>query len=164
MSVNVFQPHLVVLPEDDANRQIINGFLLDPSLNQRAIQPLPIAGGWGKVRDDLSASQADQLRKYPKRHLVLLIDFDGQVAERTQSFQEAIPDDVRDRVYVLGTQDEPEPLRKDCGVSLEKIGEQLAHACAHGEAGLWDHPMLQHNRAEVARLIQNVRPFLFRPC
>lgn len=101
MSVNVFQPHLVVLPEDDANRQIINGFLLDPSLNQRAIQPLPIAGGWGKVRDDLSASQADQLRKYPKRHLVLLIDFDGQVAERTQSFQEAIPDDVRDRVYVL---------------------------------------------------------------
>lgn len=162
MSVNVFQPHLMVLPEDDANRQIVNGFLLDPSLNQRAIQPLPIAGGWGKVREDLSASQAAQLRKYPKRHLVLLIDFDGQVAERTESFQEAIPEDVRDRVYVLGTRDEPEPLRKDCGVSLEKIGEQLAHACAHGEAGLWDHSMLQHNRAEVARLIQNVKPFLFR--
>ena len=52
MSVNVFQPHLMVLPEDDANRQIVNGFLLDPSLNQRAIQPLPIDGGWSKVRDD----------------------------------------------------------------------------------------------------------------
>ena len=162
MSVNVFQPHLMVLPEDDANRQIVNGFLLDPSLNQRVIQPLPIAGGWVKVREDLLSSQAAQLRKYPDRHLVLLIDFDGQVAERTQNFLEAIPNDVRDRVYVLGTQDEPEPLRTACGVSLEKIGEQLAHACAHGEAGLWDHPMLLHNRVEVARLTQNVRPFLFR--
>ena len=162
MSVNDYKPHLMVLPEDDANRQIVNGFLLDPSLNQRVIQPLPIAGGWVKVREDLLAFQTAQLRKYPDRHLVLLIDFDDQVAERTQSFQEVIPGDVCERVYVIGTQDEPEALRKDFGVSLEKIGEQLAHACAHGKAGLWDHPMLQHNRAEVARLSQNVRPFLFR--
>ncbi|MDX9944468.1 MAG: hypothetical protein RBS35_06705 [Azonexus sp.] len=161
-SVNNYLPHVMVLPEDDANRQIVNGFLKDPSLNLGAIRPLPIAGGWGKVREDLSASQAAQLRNHRQRHLVLLIDFDGQVDERTQSFQAAIPEDVRDRVYVLGTQDEPEPLRKNCGVSLEKIGEQLAYACAHGEAGLWDHSMLKHNRAEVARLIQNVKPFLFR--
>jgi hypothetical protein len=43
VSVNVFKPHVLVLPEDDANRQIVNGFLLDPSLNLRAIQALPIA-------------------------------------------------------------------------------------------------------------------------
>ena len=33
MSVNVYKPHVLVLPEDDADRQIANGFLLDPSLN-----------------------------------------------------------------------------------------------------------------------------------
>lgn len=161
MSVNVFQPHVIVLPEDAANSELANGFMLDSSLNLRAIQPLPVAGGWTKVRDDLSEVQVAKLRKYPKRHLVLLIDFDGHFTERMRNFQEVIPDDVRDRVYLLGTQDEPEPLRKVCGISLEKIGEQLANACANAEQGLWAHEMLQHNQAELDRLIQNVKPFLF---
>ncbi|MDD2610960.1 MULTISPECIES: hypothetical protein [Giesbergeria] len=162
MSVNAYQLHVLVLPEDDANRQIVNGFLLDPSLNERAIQVLPIAGGWAKVRDDFVTVHVPQLRKYPKRHLVLLIDFDGQVDDRMQIFQKACPADVRERVYLLGTQDEPEPLRKACGVSLEKIGEQLGQACAAGAVGLWGHTMLVHNQAELQRLIENVKPFLFR--
>lgn len=29
MSVNRYQPHVLVLPEDDANRQLANGFVLD---------------------------------------------------------------------------------------------------------------------------------------
>ena len=162
MKVNKERPHVLVLPEDDANRQIVNGFLLDPSLNERAIQVLPIAGGWVKVRENMCTTQATQLRNFPNRHLVLLIDFDGHVIERTQMFEEAIPADVRDRVYLLGTQVEPERLRKACRVSWEKIGEQLANACANGEQGLWGHAMLVHNQAEVGRLIANVKPFLFK--
>ncbi len=162
MSVNVYQHHVMVLPEDDANRQIVNGFLLDPSLNERAIQVLPIVGGWAKVRDDFVAVQVAYLRKYPKRHLVLLMDFDGHFTERMLHFQRVIPGDVCGRVYLLGTQDEPEPLRKACGVSLEKIGVQLANACASSEQGLWGHAMLAHNKAEIGRLIENVKPFLFR--
>jgi len=49
MSVNVYRRHVMVLPEDDANGDIVNGFLLDPSLNERAIQVLPPAGGWANV-------------------------------------------------------------------------------------------------------------------
>jgi len=161
MSVNLYKPHVLVLPEDDANRQLVNGFLQDPALNSRAIQVLPIAGGWAKVRDVFENAQLALLRKYPERHLVLLIDFDQQVADREQIFQAVIPADVRQRVYLLGTQDEPEPLRKACGVSLEKIGEQLGNACANGESGLWSHPMLAHNVAELERLAKNVKPFLF---
>lgn len=161
MSVNLYKSHVLVLPEDDANRQLANGFLQDPALNLRAIQVLPIAGGWAKVRDDFEQAQLSQLRKYPERHLVLLIDFDEQVADRAQIFRDAFPADVRGRVYLLGTRDEPEPLRKACGVSLEKVGEQLASACAHGEPGLWEHAMLKHNQSELERLIQNVKPFLF---
>ena len=40
MSVNVYNPHVLVLPEDDANRQIANGFLLEPSIKHRNIQVL----------------------------------------------------------------------------------------------------------------------------
>jgi hypothetical protein len=43
---NKFKPHVLVLPEDDANRQIANGFLSNSKLVVRAIQVLPIVGGW----------------------------------------------------------------------------------------------------------------------
>lgn len=49
MSINAYKPHLLVLPEDDANRQIADGFVLDSNCNYRAIQVLRVAGGWLKV-------------------------------------------------------------------------------------------------------------------
>ncbi len=51
MSPNKYAPHVLVLPEDDANNDIANGFLRHDALDLRAIQVLPCAGGWGKVRD-----------------------------------------------------------------------------------------------------------------
>lgn len=38
MSTNKFQPHVLIFPEDDANRQIANGFLLlvPPDRQRRA--------------------------------------------------------------------------------------------------------------------------------
>jgi len=48
MRVNKFVEHILVLPEDDANRQIVNGFILNLSVNATAIQVLPIANGWKK--------------------------------------------------------------------------------------------------------------------
>ena len=49
MSVNKYQPHVLVLPEDDANRQLANGFLLDQYLSTRKIQVLEEVGGWIQV-------------------------------------------------------------------------------------------------------------------
>ena len=34
---NKYLPHVYVLPEDDANRQIVNGFFLNPYLKTNAI-------------------------------------------------------------------------------------------------------------------------------
>ncbi|HRI43685.1 MAG TPA: hypothetical protein PLL78_07365 [Fimbriimonadaceae bacterium] len=45
MSVNKHRPHLFVVPEDDACRQLANGFLLEPEVNQRQIQIEDVAGG-----------------------------------------------------------------------------------------------------------------------
>jgi hypothetical protein len=48
--INRYQPHILVLPEDDANSQLANGFLLE--LDQSAltkIQVLPEASGWRVV-------------------------------------------------------------------------------------------------------------------
>lgn len=161
MSVNVYKPHVIVLPEDDANRQIANGFLLSPSIKLRNIQVLPPAGGWRKVLDSFVEDHVANLQKFTCRHLVLLVDFDRRVEERQMQFHERFPADVQDRVFLLGTQSEPEPLRKQCGDSLENIGRALAAECFQDETNLWAHSLLAHNAAERGRLNTKVKSILF---
>lgn len=162
MSVNRYQPHLLILPEDDANRQLANGFVKNPSINLRAVQVLPPSGGWPKVHSDFIEHYIAQLRRHSHGHLVLLIDFDNQVENRTKHFTDEFPEDVASRVYLIGTLDEPEPLRVSLGMSLERIGEQLSSSCLDDDDQHWRHELLQHNLMEVQRLITNVKPFLYR--
>lgn len=161
MSVNNHRPHVLVLPEDEANEELVNGFLLDPSIKLRSIQVLPSAGGWSKVLDSFVASHIAGLRQFKDRHLVLLVDFDDHVEERTEKFVEAFPEDVKDRVFLLGTKTEPEPLRKQMGQSLEQIGKTLAAERLHDEDTTWQHDLLAHNATERARLNAKVKGILF---
>lgn len=101
------------------------------------------------------------LRKYPHRHLVLLIDFDGQGDARRDYFLEHFPKDVRDRVFLLDTRSEPEPLRKRCGDSLEAIGKHLTTECYRDETGFWVHELLAHNAPQRQRLNAKVKSILF---
>lgn len=162
MSVNNHRPHVLVLPEDEANEELVNGFLLDPSIKLRSIQVLPCAGGWSKVLDSFVANHIAGLRQFKDRHLVLLVDFDDHVKERTALFIAAIPLDVADRVFLLGPKTEPEPLRKQLGVSREHIGKTLAAECLHDEDTTWQHNLLVHNATERARLNDKVKGILFR--
>ena len=82
MSSNKYEPHLLVLPEDDANRQLADGFMLDPNCNYRAIQVLNVAGGWGKVIDIFKNDYLPRMRVYPKRRIILLMDFDDKPEDR----------------------------------------------------------------------------------
>jgi len=161
VSVNVYKPHVIVLPEDDANREIANGFLLDPSIKIRNIHPINPAGGWVKVLNQFLVDHVPELRKWPERHMVLLIDFDGQVDSRTEQFETQIPVDVRDRVFLLGTKSEPESLRKQYGDSLENIGKALAAECYQDKTSLWNHCLLSHNAKERTRLNAKVKAILF---
>lgn len=163
MSVNREIPHLLILPEDDANRQLVNGFLKNPSLNLRAVAALPHSGGWSKVCSDFVTTYVPILRKYPLGHIVLLVDFDNQVENRLRYFRERFPEDLAERVYLLGTLDEPEPLRVSRGISLEKIGAEISDACLDDNWEHWNHEFLRHNEGEVLRLIENVKSFIFRP-
>ena len=69
--MNRYKPHVLVVPEDDANRQLANGFLQNPALNLRAIQVLPPAGGWVKVLNNLLNDYRAMLGEFPECHLVL---------------------------------------------------------------------------------------------
>jgi hypothetical protein len=161
VSVNKYKPHVWVLPEDDANRQLANGFLLHADLDPTAIDIRPVAGGWRKAVDAVAAQHIAELRNYPCRQLVLLVDLDKQGEARVQQIREAFPPDLQERIYLLSSYDEPEALKVEQGRSFERLGEDLAEACARDELGLWGTVHLQHNKPELNRLVVGVKQILF---
>lgn len=92
--------------------------------------------------------------------MVLLIDFDGQ-QDRLTDAKAAIPDDLTDRVFVLGTLREPEDLKKANLGSYETVGSNLAKDCREETYTTWEHDLLQHNAGELNRLREHVRAILF---
>ena len=55
---NRYRPHIVVLIEDDADRDLFNGFMLEVDWRKnRQIHPEPVSGGWPNVRADFICKQ-----------------------------------------------------------------------------------------------------------
>jgi hypothetical protein len=156
---NKYLPHIHVLAEDDANRQIVNGFLLELNDN-RAVKVLELPGGWKKTVEEFTKTYASEMRQLPERRMVLLIDFDDD-ENRLSYVKSQIPDDLQARVFVLGVLSEPENLRTDSKKTFEEIGEALAKDCSDNTNELWGHNLLKHNQRELDRMASSVKPFLF---
>jgi hypothetical protein len=131
MSVNRYQPHVLVLPEDDANRQLANGFIQDQDVSTRRIQVLEPAGGWMRVLECFTSDHVRAMETCQLRSMVLLIDFDGK-KDRMNLAKEVIPSHLTERVFVLGVLTEPEDLRKASLGSYETIGRAMAKDLPRG--------------------------------
>jgi hypothetical protein len=162
MSVNRHQPHILVLPEDDANRQLATGFTRDRSVAERQIQVLAPAGGWKRVLECFQSDHVGMMNECPFRFMILLIDFDGK-DDRLGQAQRVIPKSLTERVFVLGAWTEPEDLKKATLGSYETIRMDLAKDCREDANTTWGHELLKHNAGEITRLRERVRPFLFQP-
>lgn len=159
--MNRYKDHIYVIPEDGANEQIANGFVNHHSVKHGQIQVMPAAGGWSNVLTTFQEEYITALRNYPLAHVVMVIDFDEDVQRRRARFQQEIPDNLKSRVFVIGSRDEPETLKRLLNIGFEKLGESLANDCDLGIAEHWNHEQLQHNDPERQRLFQTVRPFVF---
>jgi hypothetical protein len=153
MSVNKYAPHVLVLPEDDANRKLANGFQQHLSLWHK-IQVLPVAGGWAKVLDSFEKDHVRKMNAFPGRFMVLLIDFDGQ-EDRLDRAKAVIPGNLEDRVFVLGVWTEPQKLPAVLG-SFESIGRAAAEDCRDDTSIIWGLDLLRHNASEIERTV--IRP------
>lgn len=161
MSVNRFLPHVLVLPEDDANRFLANGFQLEiTGLPQRQMQVLPAAGGWGAVRDTFASDHVADMTGNHHRFMVLLVDFDDD-STRLETMQKSIPAQLAARVFVIGARGNPEELKAALKEPLEDIGMRLARECRDDSDETWSHEQLGHNKAELDRLRADVRSLLF---
>lgn len=160
MSVNRNRPHILVLPEDDANRQIANGFLLYPPLFNRRIQVLEEAGGWTQVLDRFNSDHSTPMDRWSDRLMVLLIDFDGR-AGRLEEARSRLPPRFNERVFILGALSKPEALRQAGLGSYEEIGFAMARDCHEGTSTMWGHKLLCHNATELGRLTKRASQILF---
>jgi hypothetical protein len=161
MSVNNYLPHLLVIPEDDANRDIVTGFLNHLSVNSHKIKVENVAGGWKKATDKFVEEYAEPMRrKFDQRHVLILIDLDGR-EHRLEEEQNRIPEDLRNRVFVMGSQVTPERLSASLGrMSKERIGEALADECVGRGGTVWQSEMLAHNQPELQRMRATICPHL----
>jgi hypothetical protein len=159
--MNRYAFHVYVIPEDDRDRQIADGFVLHDQVNDTRIRVMPPAGGWAKVLETFRVEYVAELRQYPSAHVIMLIDFDDRIDTRKADFEHEIPAEFKTRVFVVGPKDNPETLKKALKINFEEIGKFLAHDCYTGTAKYWDHEQLEHNDAERQRLVQTVKPFLF---
>jgi hypothetical protein len=160
MSVNKYKPHVFVIPEDDADRQIADGFELHPRVT-RQLQVVEPAGGWARVVDTFKTEYVPLLQHNARTHVVMIVDFDGDPAGRRSQVEAEIPEELRARVFVIGPRDTPESLRQSIGKGYEDIGRALADDCDGDGRKTWDHELLRHNEVDRLRLFQTVKPFLF---
>ena len=161
MSVNKFRPHVYIIPEDHANEQIANGFVLHDQVMERHIQVLPCASGWPSVLEKFETEYISHLRNYNDGYVILLIDFDDNYQSQRERFDKAVPDDLKNRVFVIGAKETPELLKHELSGSLEDIGLSLADDCYKGTAYAWGHDHLKHNEPDRLRLIESVKSILF---
>ncbi len=132
-----------------------------------AIQIERPSGGWGKVVDNFTRNHVSEMRKYQKRMIVLLIDFDDNKPDRLSYenrlnyIKSQIPNDLQDRVFILGSRTSPEKLRSDIKLSFEEIGEALAEDCPKDKSEIWEHHLLKHNEDKLKLIRKAVKSFLF---
>jgi hypothetical protein len=160
VTVNKYLPHVFVLPEDDANLRLANEFHLQLD-RLRQMQLLEVAGGSNEVLNLFEQVHVREMERCPHRFMILLIDFDGN-EDRLQVAKARIPQDLLDRVFILGVWSEPEALRARLG-PYETIGWGMAKDCREGTDRTWGDDLLQHNAGELDRLRERVVPILFPP-
>ncbi len=118
------------------------------------------AGGWTQVLNHFATDHIFSMEKYPKRAMILLIDFDGQES-RLSEVKRMVPEQLTDRVFVLGAWTQPEKLKSAGLGSYEQIGLALGQDCHAETKTTWEHDLLRCNAIELDRLRKHVRPILF---
>ena len=144
--------HILVLPEDDATKQLGNGLARAFPAVENRVQVLREARGWEHAMDMIPSLD---LKKYVQRRVLLIIDFDkdGNRLNFIKSKPFVVP--FSDRIYVIGCFDEAERLKNLVGENnLERVGERLGTDCNY-----WSSPLLANCKSDACRLkneIQNI--------
>lgn len=151
----------MIVPEDQKNNDLINGFINGSRFDVRQIQVMPIAGGWSKAADSVETLN---LAERANRHVLLVIDFDDNLEKRRKEIDKRLTkfldEAQRKRVYLLDTRNIPEDFRSALHMSAEQVGAKLSLECEDPQSHFWQGALFEHNFDERTRLIAEVLPLL----
>jgi hypothetical protein len=151
MSINKEKPHFHIIVEDDANRQILNGFANCLNVKRDNFK-ITTERGWLSVVEKVKNDYIPKLRKYSHGRVLMIIDFDNEVERRRSLISKELGIEFENRIFTLGVKTEPEDFRKKIRQSFEVIGKNLAENCPGEPSTLWNDELLVHNRSELARM------------
>jgi hypothetical protein len=141
---------------------MVNGFSTLLEINERQFYVYDLARGWERGKETLLKLSKGYMREYPSSYALLIVDFDGN-AHRGSEIKNQIPEEVRDRVFVVGVLNEPENLKNSTGMKFEQLGLQIAEGCKDSNIDFWERQeLLAHNVDEIRRLSKAVRNLFFR--
>jgi 5S rRNA maturation endonuclease (ribonuclease M5) len=155
--MNKYKKHLLILSEDDAYKDIANGFFIKYPLVNKKIEES--AGGWENLIHLFKNEYEEGIRKNQNRHVLLLLDLDNHSERLELIYNEYLSSDIREQVFVLCCKDESERLKKNLGHgTFETIGKKLAESCLNNTFTVQDNPWLceelKHNQKELKRLAE----------
>jgi len=157
LSVNRGKPYLLIIPEDDDDRAFAEGARgALPAMNVKIVAN---SNGWPKIEKLLAGVYNKRLRANANEHLLILIDFDTKGQKRYDKVFGWVPEDVKDRVFIIGPEKEPKDLKKSLKLKMSfwQMGDQLVSDCDEQQINpLWDHDMLSHNKPEFRRLLDTI--------
>lgn len=157
--MNKFKPHLFIVPEDDADRQIAVGFQMHLEAKGE-MQIVDVARGWLKVVGVIKDEYVPLLKNNLNSHVLGIIDCDKD-ADRIAGQLENFPEDIRNRIFLLGVNENPQEFKRSAKMHFAEIGEKLADECYKDELDLWNHEMLSYSSSEALRAKDVLRELVF---
>jgi hypothetical protein len=158
--------------EDQANLNLLNGFVNYWGISDSAVLITPTCNGGKKVWKKFEREYISSMNEYPERLILMLLDFDESVDNfnrtpiKFQKAQETIPPSLKDRVFILGSWKEPEDLKRSLQKKYEEIGSDIAKECVDGKgssnSSIWNNEFLRYNIPEIQRMKQKLDFLLSR--
>ena len=154
MAINKHREHLVVYLEDSPYKDLMNGVRTMPQVDANKIESKQPLGGWPKIFFSLEEN-LKLLERFPKMHVLLLMDFDHQFDDRMNKFKQILVDTLfESRVFLLGIDNkEFENLKQTLKHSNgEQIGQELIKGCPDQVSKVWHNKHLACNLTEIKRM------------
>lgn len=156
MSVNRYEPYLIVLCEDNAYKDIFLGFEIS---EHPQISLKPVYQGFDDILFQLTnpnSMTSKELKRYNKSYVLALTDadLDSQSESNIKKLKDSIPNEYKDRVFVMGSKYEAENIKRAIiGKGKWKgVSQELEKSCRDENCELWRDEMLNHNMEEIISL------------
>jgi len=163
VNYNKYKPYLLILPEDQAVLNIVNGALEALEVKEAAnVTTEELLAGWREVKSRMPEYHK-LLTQNQLGYLLIIIDFDKR-PNRYEEVEQWIPKDIKKRCFILSCSGQPEELKREVGLPYDEIGQALVKDCPEAPAKIWKTPQLVHNlgdSGELHRFLICCRDILF---